>query len=433
MILQYIRQYARALGIVLLSVLIGAVALVGAYSLPTERMYHNAQKSILLYQWEGNYPSWAKGKKGAQLDNFTDSIMVRKAIFPGSGNVVRDAMLNPSYNFEKNGQVESLVKELKGETDGRYISHYARYWHGYLLFLKPLMIIGSIPNIRELNALLQLILTGYVLYLLGIQYGKRYSIAYFFAYLSLNPITLAISFQFSTMFYLATFCMLAVLKKREFLFKEKRSIFFFTLAGTMTAFFDFLTYPLVSFGFPMIAFLIAQDKNGCLKSKWDGIVKIIENGVAWAIGYAGMYIGKWTLSWFVTGYNTLQEASKQAVYRMSTSTTVHEGARSFSVDRAILYNLKIILLDPVFLVLFLALIVALVFLYRNRKKSVSQSKRYLCLAIGLVGLSPFAWYVVLSNHSVVHSWFTYRELSIFIFAVGCILAAKLDERDQDVG
>lgn len=95
-----------------------------------------------IYQREGNYPSWAPGKASAQLDNFTDSIMVRNAIFPGTGNLIEDAMLNPKYSYRGASQTDSLLKELQGETENREVSRYARYWHGYLLYLKLLLIYG---------------------------------------------------------------------------------------------------------------------------------------------------------------------------------------------------------------------------------------------------------------------------------------------------
>ena len=38
----------------------------------------------------------------------------------------------------------------------------------------------------------------------------------------------------------------------------------------------------------------------------------------------------------------------------------------------------------------------------------------------LVCLLPFVWFAVLSNHTFVHFWFTYRTLSISLY---CILGA----------
>ena len=53
---------------------------------------------------------------------------------------------------------------------------YARYWHGYLLFLKPLLLFFSLSDIRMMNAALQLILAAGVLLLAFRKRGLRRSL-----------------------------------------------------------------------------------------------------------------------------------------------------------------------------------------------------------------------------------------------------------------
>ena len=35
----------------------------------------------------------------------------------------------------------------------------------------------------------------------------------------------------------------------------------------------------------------------------------------------------------------------------------------------------------------------------------------------LIELMPFVWYIVLKNHSQMQCWFTYRNLSITVYAI----------------
>lgn len=48
---------------------------------------------------------------------------------------------------------------------------------------------------------------------------------------------------------------------------------------------------------------------------------------------------------------------------------------------------------------------------------------------------PFFWYIVFRNHSYIHYWFTYREIGISIFAIGCLLSTffstKLSRKEED--
>ena len=90
-----LRLWGKSAIIVFIAALLGTLSLIFIYALPVGRATNNARSSMNIYQREGNYPSWAPGKASAQLDNFTDSIMVRNAIFPGTGNLIEDAMLNP--------------------------------------------------------------------------------------------------------------------------------------------------------------------------------------------------------------------------------------------------------------------------------------------------------------------------------------------------
>lgn len=425
MIWNYIKKYLLAICLVVASVFVGSVALMAVYALPTKPMFHHVQKSINLYQREGDYPSWS-GKLSGQLDNFTDSIMIRKAIFPGTGNIVNDAMLNPSYSYKGSKQVESMLKELHEETENKTVGNYARYWHGYLLVLKPMFLVGTVANTRALNGMLQLLLASYLFYLVSRQFGTRYGWAYLLAYLSLNPVSLTMSFQFSTMYYIASLLSIYLLKKRQQILTQQNSIYFFTMAGILTAYCDFLTYPLVSYGIPMVIYLLLLNQAGLLQKKTNVLRKILENALAWGIGYGGMYIGKWLISWALTGYNTFAEATKQASYRMSMQTSGAEGVADIHFWSVLVNNLRILIKDPIFIILLIALIATLVSIHKHKKHSPIQQYKNLQLALGIISLTPFVWYIILSNHSYIHFWFTYRELSIFIFPIGCILATKLN-------
>lgn len=432
MISEYIKIYAKSICIVLITVIIGIISMIAIYSIPAGRMYTNAQKSIKLYEAEGVYPSWANGKISSRLDNFTDSIMVQKAIFPGSGNIVNDAMLNPSYSYDGETPVGSLLKTLQGESENRSIHNYARYWHGYLLILKPLLLLRPVQDIRELNGFIQILLAAYCMFLIGKNYGYRFSIAYLLTYLSLNPISLAMSFQFSTMFYIISVGVLFALKKPAWLVYKNNYILFFTILGTATAYFDFLTYPLASLGIPLIILSFGMDKKGFIPNRLTGLRIIITAGLGWSIGYAGMYIGKWIMSWILTGYNTLQEAIACASFRMSSSSEVL-GAADIHVGSVFLKNINVIIRDQVFLPLLAALLFSLYSLYKvKRQKESIQNKVHsnLTWLLFWISLFPFFWFSFLKNHSFIHFWFTYRELSITILAIGFMIAAKLTSKNK---
>lgn len=65
--------------------------------------------------------------------------------------------------------------------------------------------------------------------------------------------------------------------------------------GISTAYFDFLTYPLVTFGIPMIFCILINEKNTCENWKEMPIM-----GIHWGIGYLGMWAEKWLIGTVIT-------------------------------------------------------------------------------------------------------------------------------------
>ena len=434
--IQRCKVLVRMVCMILASAFCGLILLCGVYALPAEgNVFQNVQASTRMFEKEGEPFSWSYGSISGVLDNVTDSVMIRKAIFPGTGNILADVLQNPGHTYNETNPVKALLKELSHENEGMVVQNYGRYWHGYLLYLKPLLFFGTVGQIRLLNGMIQFLLAFYLFMLIGEKLGEKVQWAFLFTYLSLNPISLAMSFQYSSMSYMMMLTSLWVLRHENQLVKNSRCIYIFTAAGIGTAFFDFLTYPLVSYGIPMVLLLLLLDKSQQLKDKWSGIAITIRCGLAWAFGYGGMYLAKWFLLWRFIGYGAFQEAVGQAVYRMSDSITESEAvwghASSCSILEVIVLNVAAMMQNPVCWLLLAFLIIGMgQYFYKSRKNGRNKNKLPLRNALGLVALSPFVWYSALTNHSFLHFWFTFRELSIFIFAMRFYCIVKRQESEK---
>ena len=393
----------------LLSILAGILLITCVYILPTGRMLTQADRSLPIFENEGTSFCWAPEEKSARLDGFTDAIMLQTAVYVRDENPMKAAMRNDRMEFSE-GKLDpagSLKQYVYGNRAG-YVMSYARYWHGYLLFLKPLLLFFSLSDIRMMNAAFQLVLAAGVLLLAFRKRGLRLALPMGLALLVLNPVSTALSMQFSSIYYLTLLGLLIMLLTESW--DRSWGYLVFLFLGIGTAFFDFLTYPACAVG----TCLALQ----ALMSRADGktrLLKTVGSGAAWAFGYGGMWSGKWLAASLITGTNVLRDAMEQAQYRSGGEVTAAEGGVSATFGAVLSRNLGV-LVNPAAAILVLALTGMLVWLLVTKRCRFAVERSSL-LSLAVAFAVPFVWYFLLRNHSLVHCWMTYRNLSAAVFAL----------------
>lgn len=400
-----IKYGVKAFGILCISVLLGALCLIMVFMFPTQEMKNNVQRSTAIYDYEGVYPQLMAGYKMSQLDNCTDATMLLNAIYPrgtGMKNVIENAMNVYRIEYYDRNPVGSLTdyaNDVEGET---YTATYSRYWHGYLVPLKILLLFFDVSDIRICNMFLQFTLLFYILYLMLQKGLKQYVPLFAAALLLLNPITIPVSFQFSAVSYIMLVSVIIVMKRKEW--REWQWLFLFLMIGIATAYFDFLTFPLVGLYFPMI-FLLMQETS------WKKATKIVILGsIAWIIGYAGMWCGKWLIGSILTGNNIFSEAFARA----GEYTNMEYDDGKVNCFQVILKNVQVLVKWPILF----GGIGILVYLINNlvkagRTHGISVLK---FLPFFIIAFAPVCWYIAAGTHSYIHYWFTYRELCVSVFA-----------------
>lgn len=278
--------------ILLLSVCLGAALLYAVYLLPTESIGLNLEDSAPVFQQEGSYPrqlNWCS----STLDNFTDALMLLTAAYEGKEPALDKAM-NLYYELPME-QAPGVTKPVQGVleygSEAREVSvhRYTRYWGGYLIFLKPLLSVMNYQQIRILNQILQI---GVILLLILLlkRSGCGWFILPLLITLGLLPLLVnAQSLTYSDVFYITMGGSCALVLKWKRWRGSEKLLFFFLILGILTSFFDFLTYPLVSFGIPICLYFCLEPDNSFLSS----LKTLTFSGFAWSLGYAGMWSGKW--------------------------------------------------------------------------------------------------------------------------------------------
>ena len=402
---------------ILVSIILATIFMIFIYSLPTDKCIQNLGKSVNIYEKEGDYPYWSgTSMVHSMCDNWTDSIMFLMSTYPvEKGEIIRTSMMNTYLRGNKLSPADSLVKIGHNDKDIKiYNVNYARYWHGYLIILKPLLMFTDISHIRSLNSYFVLILFGLSLLLFYKRLGIFYTIAYFLSIMTLNLVSISMSFQFSSIYYISILFTILLLINSDFLLKNNLFLYFFALIGIFVAFFDFLTYPIVAFGLPFIT-LYLLNRDYVLKIK-NSLFLIF----SFVLGYLGMWFGKWFVCWLLTGYNTFAEA----IYNINRRTLIDSHFKeqyNITPLGALLKNIVAMFNDPIviFIVSFILFIIILNYV-KSRKISIVFSWKTLIFYIALI-LIPIFWLLITSGHSQIHFWFTYRNLSISIFAFLCFV------------
>ena len=374
--------------------------------LPEKAMKQHITESVKVMEQVQDYHEVIPGMISSRLDNFTDSIMLVSSAHKAETGLIDRTMNGYRVLYEGKTPSETLAAYGTGE-EGYSVSPYSRYWHGYQIILKPLLLFFNYQEIRYLNMCLQfLLIIGIVIEMVKKKMGI-YIFSYMVMLFSLMPFSIGLSLQFSSVFYITNIAVYVLLKWFEIIKEKKNFFLFFLIVGMLTSFMDLLTYPLVTLGIPLVFYFLLMEKKTLLYN----VIKTVKYSIIWAIGYIGMWSGKWIIGSILLRKNIITDAIDALLNRTSSETA----DASFTHWSVIEKNTGAMFSTPVkllFLGTLLILLVVLICKTIRDRKNYFANWHYL-----LIACMPIAWYMVAANHSYMHFWFTYRELSILIFAV----------------
>ena len=393
-ILNGIKVLAGCVGLFLICLFLGIFALYLAYGIKPNVNYEEAG---LILEKEGAYPSALGQYNNLFYHQFDDNYAVLDG---GTDNlIIQTASEMPSEN-----RLYQMMSNMG----------YPRYWHGYLFPVKIILHFMGLEDWRALNFFIQLSLVIFTAFLIYKRTGKyRYVLALLSSYYLLMPMAVAESLQYSPVFYI-TFIWIAFfagIKKKS---SYSMVIYLFLLLGIATSYFDLLTFPLLTWALPLLWFIAlsyeSDPENNEVKTLF---LKAVGSGIAWLSGYALFWASKWVIASKVLGYDVKKEAIDQLFLRAGDITDDLEYIfYSFGRYDNIYLNWKhyenysynaIILGWIIFGVL-----ISVAFGYKSKFKGR--------ILYALIGLSGVVWYVVVTNHTTIHHFFTYRIYNICITA-----------------
>lgn len=405
--------------------IVGYLLLVLVYTIDTDRMQYNAGESAKAFAQEGMYPQLQQNYS-SQLDSYTDALMILTAIHHTDENAWQ-AAINNERKIIGEYSPEEVIQLIFFENAEAEDVEYSRYWHGYLLFLKPALCFLSYKEIRYFVMAIEILLFAVLVGLLA-KRNDRFVLPIALTWLFLNPVSTMMSLQFCYVTIIAFLgaIIVAFLEGRK---KETGLYFYgnvFMIVGATTSYMDLLTFPLVTLGIPLaiwIALRYMREKEQSFKnSNMRRILQTIYLSAFWTIGYGGFWTLKWIIGNIVTGRDVIGRAFEQV------------GLRSGGLDAAAEVSfgttMKHVIWDAnnYFMIFFAAFaVVSVVLFWKNKKENANHSFSHAkwiweyVIPLCIVSFYPLVWYRVVYQHTYCHFWFTYRELAITVLTLGLLL------------
>ena len=428
-----VRKYvATFLGLILFFI----ITLTNVAIIPTKLIKNKVKESAIILNKEEEYYVKQYPDRLMIYDNYTDAIMINNAYSMDLAEPLYSALI-VRRNYIPGETIEILPEEtgtptrLIYETDNlmdvvegnRIIAkQYPRYWHGYLIFLKPLLIFFNYSQIRILQLILIIALTTILIYLIYKKIGIIQAIIFLLGFMIVDLQYIYMSLEYSIVF-IVMLCVSIFMIISEKRIKDKGIIFF--IAGMLTCFFDFLTAPTITLGIPLIIYFLLKQKEEKLTIK--EILKIfLVNCLKWSLGYALTWVTKFLLVDIIYHKGLLATGFEQVAYRTLKKST----AFKVSYMNALKRNFREC---SVWIFATFCIIQIIFYIYKEiknkgikyrkikSKTTENNRKKEIILPYVLIALIPLLWYFVLQEHSIRHGFFTYRATSVFWIGIMIVI------------
>lgn len=390
------------------------VLLLGACALPAQPVLEHVYDSAQTIQQEGLYPEYF-GFKLFQMDNYTDTIMLFEAAAMGEQDPLTAMMTATAYNVDNFETMagdlavycERTIPLATGAQEAVQLVpfSYARYWHGYLIWLRPLLLVTDITGVRVVQYLVLAALFAAVAVLLRRRCGLRAAVWFAVSQLLVTAFWAPHQVQFFTCFAVAYAGCVWVLAKPR---RSDDVCLALLVLGVVTSFCDLLVTPVLTLGLPLVCWLLEPQQRLRAGTRQCGIV--VGGSLTWGVGYLLCWASKWVLAGLVTGQNVIADALHQVGVRTAADSW-HGMELTWSNILRFVYT------TLAGKHLFWPLVLAVVLLLTLFAASIRDRQQFArALPLGLCALMTPAWFIVLRTHSIQHGWFTWRALGLTVFA-----------------
>jgi len=404
--------------------------------IPKEAIQTNCENSAEHFSRKSLFNEVLNGQKNTTTDNYADCILLNIIYCMDSSQPIKALMDAGYYSREKTDVHYSFMEAVYQNREAN--TSYARYWHGSMVLLRPLLCVTDITGIKWILGsctLLCIVATAVILwrkkeyllmfsYIAGLFLIRAWvtvlCIEYLMSMLLMSVIVL-LFVRIMTSSDDLTMTFLCFGKKQIYFKREDLLLFISMIAGILVCFTDFLTIETVTITVPLFFYYALCNTKEAEMCDGDGLFKIksqfnfgIKALLLWGIGYVGMFFTKWILSILFLGKDSLTSVLELSTERINGNPL-----------KAV-YN-NITALFPIaapesvagymcFAIASVIAIIGIVLLLKDIKNSDLCKRTHGIIMLILFGI-PFLRFAVISQHSQQHYFFTYRALLISILVI----------------
>ena len=415
--------------------------LYGISLFPSEWIYDNCLKSAELLMEEGGV--YSIKPSFFCVDNFSDALIFNEA-YSIDCNTPLESYLKARKNYNKEiteYELPDSTRELSSYRDNTIINgipqadeiydtpeelllflkgnvktsvDYARYYHGYLVLYRPLLLLFDAMGIKVIQLLIFLTLTILLAYKIYKKMGIRITFSIIVSLVLFDGIAISYSLQQAPLFLVVLITCIVVVHNLEKI-TWKKMFYGSMIVGSIACFVDYLTIPVLTLALPLLIYSIYHLKTEKHVDNKNMFKNIFITCILWAFGYGITWLSKWIICDIFANTTVIQSAIEQIKFR-SIGT----------VDRD-LTNHFIVFLKYFAYVFLVCQILILILSELNKKrphiKNQEPIENHTSLLL-FISIVPLIWFLVTLNHSILHIFMTYRN-----FLPLCILGLLLFFRE----
>ena len=359
----------------------------------------------------------------SKVDQIADAILLNIAYHVEPEYPLKSVLIDRYYRGEGTLN-ESYAKTVKAKTVPNM--QYLRYWHGSLIFVRPLLMFFNLEQMKIFHGLM---ITSLSLLLFFMLIKRGYKSEALCLGISLGAVSIwfvPLSLEYTWMFLLMLASSIITIKFSDSLDKRECIYLLFLITGILTSFFDFLTTETLTLLIPLL--LLVRIGRRREQTLWDLSLYCVLN---WGIGYIASWVSKWLLVYFVLGMNPIPYIRHNFFMHLGSydeMTAMQQIIESFRRNLLMLFPFGYGMVG--YIVFFVLLVIGLFLAIKNNVRLKKNVNRQIIILYCMLGLIVYARYSIIRHHGWFHYFFTYRAQASVILAACFIILELIELRKE---